>query len=260
MSAFHSSKKGASNHTTASIFYANAADRGNDTRAAGSYLAAFVAGVDEGRIAFQQDTERHYILDSIAPDVWSGPLGQAGGGGEANTLSGSGVGVELAAVPSKVDVDLRTKDLIAGTNISLTNASDSVTINAAPSDITDVTATAPLSVSSPTADTRDISTPDEIDLGTQAAAAAADFSNTNTYALTLSGDATITVSNLRSGQTGSILIQQDGTGNHTPTWAGSTFQWIGGNAPPSTGANTAYWVSLRVARGIIWGQYTGIFS
>lgn len=58
--------------------------------------------------------------------------GGGGGGGEANTASNIGGGQGLYT--AKVGVDLRIKSLIAGTNVTLSSDSDTLTINATPAE------------------------------------------------------------------------------------------------------------------------------
>lgn len=67
---------------------------------------------------------------------------------------------------------------------------------------------------------------------------AMDFDVSNSFSFTLTGNITISnPTNLYNGQTGSIFLQQDGTGSRTASW-GSYWDFAGGVAPVlSTQAN-----------------------
>ena len=67
-----------------------------------------------------------------------------------------------------------------------------------------------------------------------------DFSASNNFTLTLGGTGRTLANptNITAGQSGVIVIQQDGTGSRTITSYGSNFKFAGGTAPTlSTGAN-----------------------
>lgn len=67
-----------------------------------------------------------------------------------------------------------------------------------------------------------------------------DFSASNNFTLTLAGTGRTfdNPTNITAGQSGVIIINQDGTGSRTITTWGSYFKWAGGTAPTlSTGAN-----------------------
>jgi cold shock CspA family protein len=73
---------------------------------------------------------------------------------------------------------------------------------------------------------------------TDAATVTPNLNDSNNFDLTLGGNRTIAnPTNLNVGQSGTIFISQDSTGNRTATW-GSHWDWVGGTAPTlSTGAN-----------------------
>ena len=61
-----------------------------------------------------------------------------------------------------------------------------------------------------------------------------DFSAANNYSVTLGGNRTFAnPTNLTAGQSGSLVITQDGTGSRTAAW-GSYWKWPGGTAPTLT--------------------------
>ena len=75
---------------------------------------------------------------------------------------------------------------------------------------------------------------------TDAATITPDFSASNNFTLTLGGTGRTLANptNITAGQSGVIVIQQDGTGSRTITSYGSNFKFAGGTAPTlSTGAN-----------------------
>ena len=75
---------------------------------------------------------------------------------------------------------------------------------------------------------------------TDAATITPDFSASNNFTLTLGGTGRTLANptNITAGQSGVIVIQQDGTGSRTITTYGSNFKFAGGTAPTlSTGAN-----------------------
>lgn len=80
-----------------------------------------------------------------------------------------------------------------------------------------------------------------------------DFSLSNNFSVTLTGTARIeNPTNQVAGQSGSIFITQDGTGNRTLSWGNSggvsNWYWAGGTAPTlSTGANVKDRVDYIVA-------------
>ena len=82
---------------------------------------------------------------------------------------------------------------------------------------------------------------------TDAATITPDFSASNNFTLTLGGTGRTLANptNITAGQSGVIVIQQDGTGSRTITSYGSNFKFAGGTAPTlSTGANDPkerYW-------------------
>ena len=73
---------------------------------------------------------------------------------------------------------------------------------------------------------------------TDAATITLDLNDSNIFEVVLAGNRAIAnPSNLNVGQSGTIFISQDSTGNRTITW-GSNWDWAGGTAPTlSTGAN-----------------------
>ena len=69
---------------------------------------------------------------------------------------------------------------------------------------------------------------------TDGATVTPDFATSNNYTLTLGGNRTIAnPTNLTAGQSGSILLVQDGTGSRTAAW-GSYWDFAGGTAPVLT--------------------------
>lgn len=75
---------------------------------------------------------------------------------------------------------------------------------------------------------------------TDSATIAPDFSLSNNFTLTLTaaGRTLANPTNVTAGQSGVIVINQDGTGSRTITTYGSFFKFAGGTAPDlSTGAN-----------------------
>lgn len=79
------------------------------------------------------------------------------------------------------------------------------------------------------------------------------FNDSNNFSVTLTGNARIAnPSNQAAGQSGSIFITQDGTGNHTLSWGDSggtsAWYWVGGTAPTlSTAANAKDRIDYVVA-------------
>ena len=88
---------------------------------------------------------------------------------------------------------------------------------------------------------------------TFAATMTPNFNDSNNFSVTLTGNARIAnPSNQAAGQSGSIFITQDGTGNHTLSWGDSggtsAWYWVGGTAPTlSTAANAKDRIDYVVA-------------
>ena len=78
----------------------------------------------------------------------------------------------------------------------------------------------------------------EITTLTDGATITPDLNDSNNYVVVLAGNRTIAnPTNITAGQSGSIFVTQDGTGNRTASW-GSYWDWAGGTAPTlSTGAS-----------------------
>jgi hypothetical protein len=71
----------------------------------------------------------------------------------------------------------------------------------------------------------------EITTLTDAATITPDFADSNNFTITLGGNRTIAnPTNIVAGQSGSIFIIQDNSGNRTASW-GSYWDFIGGTAP-----------------------------
>lgn len=71
----------------------------------------------------------------------------------------------------------------------------------------------------------------------QSSALAWNLDDKQSHILTLTGNVTITPSNMKSGATYAMILKQDGTGSRTVTWA-AAFKWRSGTAPTlSTGAS-----------------------
>ena len=61
-----------------------------------------------------------------------------------------------------------------------------------------------------------------------------DFAAANNFSLTIGGNRTLAnPTNLTAGQSGVIVITQDGTGSRTGSW-NTVFKWAGGTAPTLT--------------------------
>ena len=75
-------------------------------------------------------------------------------------------------------------------------------------------------------------------LGNTTGSTTIDFTVANIITATLTGNTTFANPSTESvGQSGSIIVTQDGTGSRTLAW-GSQFKWTGGTAPTlSTAAN-----------------------
>ena len=98
----------------------------------------------------------------------------------------------------------------------------------------------------------------EITALTFAATMTPNFNDSNNFSVTLTGTGRIAnPTNQVAGQSGSIFITQDGTGNRTLSWGDSggtsAWYWAGGTAPTlSTGANVKDRVDYIVAaNGVI---------
>ena len=98
----------------------------------------------------------------------------------------------------------------------------------------------------------------EITAITFAATMTPNFNDSNNFSVTLTGTGRIAnPTNQVAGQSGSIFITQDGTGNRTLSWGNSggtsAWYWAGGTAPTlSTGANVKDRVDYIVAaNGVI---------
>ena len=98
----------------------------------------------------------------------------------------------------------------------------------------------------------------EITALTFAATMTPNFADSNNFSVTLTGTGRIAnPTNQVAGQSGSIFITQDGTGNRTLSWGNSggvsNWYWAGGTAPTlSTGANVKDRVDYIVAaNGVI---------
>ena len=98
----------------------------------------------------------------------------------------------------------------------------------------------------------------EVTALTFAATMTPNFADSNNFSVTLTGAARIAnPTNQVAGQSGSIFITQDGTGNRTLSWGDSggtsAWYWAGGTAPTlSTGANVKDRVDYIVAaNGVI---------
>ena len=71
-------------------------------------------------------------------------------------------------------------------------------------------------------------------LGNSSGTVTIDFTTANYISCTLTGTTTFANPTTESvGQSGSIIITQDGTGSRTASW-GSQFKWVGGTAPTLT--------------------------
>ena len=98
----------------------------------------------------------------------------------------------------------------------------------------------------------------EVTALTFAATMTPNFADSNNFSVTLTGTGRIAnPTNQVAGQSGSIFITQDGTGNRTLSWGNSggvsNWYWAGGTAPTlSTGANVKDRVDYIVAsNGVI---------
>lgn len=81
-----------------------------------------------------------------------------------------------------------------------------------------------------------------------------DCSENNVHEVTMTGDVTLSLSNISVGQFIQIDIIQDGTGSHTPTWF-STIKWADGVAPVIT--PTALKRDSFVFKCVSAGNYIG---
>ncbi len=87
-----------------------------------------------------------------------------------------------------------------------------------------------------------------------------DLDTGQSYILTLTGNTTITPTNMKSGATYIMILKQDGTGNRTITW-NSVFKWAGGTAPTlSTGANDVDIITFLSDGGNLYGTIHNDFS
>lgn len=97
---------------------------------------------------------------------------------------------------------------------------------------------------------------------TDAATITPDFSVGCNFTVTLGGNRTMAnPTNAVAGQSGSIFIIQDGSGNRTLSW-GANWDWIGGAAPTlTTSANAVDRVDYIVRSATsIQAVYTGNYS
>jgi len=78
----------------------------------------------------------------------------------------------------------------------------------------------------------------EVTTVTYSATPTIDFSASNNFVITLTGNATFSASNMTAGQSGHITIIQDGTGGRTGAWSGD-YEFIGGTAPTLSTAASA---------------------
>lgn len=153
-----------------------------------------------------------------------------------NTLTydiGSGdVDVAISGIPTASDIAGKVNTSDIGTTVQAYDADNAVT---------DVAQTF-------TAGQRGEITPI-----TFAATMTPNFNDSNNFSVTLTGNARIAnPSNQAAGQSGSIFITQDGTGNHTLSWGDSggtsAWYWVGGTAPTlSTAANAKDRIDYVVA-------------
>lgn len=92
------------------------------------------------------------------------------------------------------------------------------------------------------------------DAGNSSTAITIDWDDGNTQLVTMTGDCTFTLSNPKDGFRYLLVLEQDGSGNHTVTWP-SSVKWQAGTAPTlSTAAGkvdivTLVWVSAIGASG-----------
>ena len=152
----------------------------------------------------------------------SGPSTLVGGvlnvpeyaGGEINTASNVGGGNNV--FEQKVGTDLQFRTIVAGTNVTITSGATTLTVNSSGGGVT----------IDPYEDVGNVTS------------ITWDVSGTSTnYEATLTGVTTLTMSNVRNGDYGTLIVTQDGTGSRTLSFAGvGTHKVVngGGGAPTLT--------------------------
>lgn len=98
-----------------------------------SRLAATFVAYDVDKMCYDMQTEKYYVLEAVNPGSGVGTWYELAETapttpGEANTISSVGDGVSI--VKGKFGVDLRTKSIRQGANMSITVEADTITLNA----------------------------------------------------------------------------------------------------------------------------------
>jgi hypothetical protein len=90
--------------------------------------------------------------------------------------------------------------------------------------------------------------------GNSGAAIAIDWSTGARQSVTMTGDATFTLTNPIAGGTYYLFLTEDATGSRVPAWPG-TVKWSGGTAPTLSGANKVDIISLVYDGAAYYGAY-----
>lgn len=123
---------------------------------------------------------------------------------------------------------------------------------------TTISSTGELSSSLTISSTRGFASP-EYNVGNSGTAATINWNNGQNQQVTLTGNATLTLSNPTNGATYKLKIIQDGTGSRTVTFS-PTPKWAGGSAPTlTTTANAVDFVTLYYDGTSYWAQFAGNF-
>ncbi len=92
----------------------------------------------------------------------------------------------------------------------------------------------------------------EYNAGNSGTAITIDWTNGDTQALTLTGNAAITFTNPIAGRTYTLILVQDGTGTRIPTYSPTPY-WVGGAAPTLT-------TTATTGRDVLTFFYSGVLA
>ena len=176
-------------------------------------------------------------VGTIGTGVWNGTTIGTGYGGTGQTTYTDG-----QLLIGKTDGSLAKATLTAGSNVTITNGDGTISIAASAAAGTLTTSDIGVTVQGYDADTAKTDATQtytagqrgEITVLTDGATVTPDFDDSNNFSLTIGGNRTLAnPTNITAGQSGVIVITQDGTGGRTLAFS-SYWKFPGGTAPTLT--------------------------